>query len=85
MFSYEVNDRVAEILFNNPPVNALTQACWAIEALSACRHDPEVRVVIIGSQVPGRFSMGLDLTAVVIIGAHQRRCLRPAVMRMTEV
>ena len=26
LFSYEVNDRVAEILFNNPPVNALTQA-----------------------------------------------------------
>ena len=26
LFSYEVHNRVAEILFNNPPVNALTEA-----------------------------------------------------------
>ena len=29
LFSYEVHNRVAEILFNNPPVNALTEAIAA--------------------------------------------------------
>jgi len=88
LFSYEVNDRVAEILFNNPPVNALTQALLGdfLEALERASHDPEVRAVIIGSQVPGRFSAGLDLTAVHT-GAHQkvRALLDLLYVRMTEV
>jgi len=88
LFSYEVNGRVAEILFNNPPVNALTQALLGdfLDALERASHDPGVRAVIIGSQVPGRFSAGLDLTAVHT-GAHQkvRALLDLLYVRMTEV
>ncbi|MES2979759.1 MAG: enoyl-CoA hydratase/isomerase family protein [Pseudomonadota bacterium] len=62
---YEVKDKVAEILFNNPPVNAITQLL--MDELFACLkqagEDPAVRVVIIGSAVPGRFCAGLDLGA----------------------
>ncbi len=88
LFSYEVHNRVAEILFNNPPVNALTEAMLGdfLDALERASRDPEVRAVIIGSQVPGRFCAGLDLTAVHE-GAHQkvRALLDRLYVRMTEV
>ncbi len=88
LFSYEVHNRVAEILFNNPPVNALTEAMLRdfLDALERAARDPEVRAVIIGSRVPGRFSAGLDLTAVHQ-GAHQkvRALLDRLYVRMTEV
>lgn len=88
LFSYEVHNRVAEILFNNPPVNALTEAMLGdfLDALERASRDPEVRAVIIGSQVPGRFCAGLDLTAVHE-GTHQkvRALLDRLYVRMTEV
>ena len=88
LFSYEVRNRVAEILFNNPPVNALAEAMLGdfLDALERASRDPEVRAVIIGSQVPGRFSAGLDLSAVHQ-GAHQkvRALLDRLYVRMTEV
>ncbi|MBR0669671.1 enoyl-CoA hydratase/isomerase family protein [Neoroseomonas soli] len=65
MIDYEVRDGVAEILFNNAPVNAITadfmNALFA--ALERARDDGDVRAVVLGSAIPGRFCGGLDLPA----------------------
>jgi enoyl-CoA hydratase/carnithine racemase len=60
---YEVRDNVAEILFDNPPVNAITEALVdaLLTALERAGRDEKVRAVIIGSAIPGRFCAGLDL------------------------
>lgn len=88
LFSYEVHKNVAEILFNNPPVNALTESMLEdfLNALEHASRDSEVRAVIIGSQVQGRFSAGLDLSAVHE-GDHRkvRSLLDRLYVRMTEV
>lgn len=61
----EVRDRVAEILFDDPPVNALTDETLdaLLGALERARDDDGVRAVIVGSAVPDRFCAGLDLKA----------------------
>lgn len=63
MLQYEVRDKVAEILFNNPPVNAITEEFLdtLLAALTRAGQDPQVRAIIIGSAIPGRFCAGLDL------------------------
>lgn len=63
MIEYEVRDGVAEVLFNNRPVNAITEPFMdaLLAALERAREDPEVRVVILASAIPGRFCAGLDL------------------------
>jgi 1,4-dihydroxy-2-naphthoyl-CoA synthase len=60
---YVVKDSVAEILFNNPPVNGLSHEVMdaLMAALSRARDDAQVRAVIIASAIPGRFCGGLDL------------------------
>jgi enoyl-CoA hydratase len=60
---YDVQDHVAEILINNPPVNGLTHEVMdaLMAALARASADPQVRCVIIASAVPGRFCGGLDL------------------------
>lgn len=65
MLEYEVRDNVAEILFNNPPVNGITGEFLDLlmAALRRAGDDPEVRAIIIGSAIPGRFCGGLDLPA----------------------
>jgi enoyl-CoA hydratase len=65
VIDYEVRDGVAEILFNNAPVNAITEAFMdaLIEALDRARRDAAVRAVILSSAIPGRFCAGLDLPA----------------------
>lgn len=65
MIDYEVRDNVAEILFNNAPVNAITEEFMdaLIAALERAKQDPEVRAVILGSAIPGRFCAGLNLPA----------------------
>jgi enoyl-CoA hydratase/carnithine racemase len=62
---YEVRDKIAEILFNNGPVNAITEALMdgLLDALQRAGKDNAVRAVIIGSAIPGRFCAGLDLGA----------------------
>jgi enoyl-CoA hydratase len=59
----DIRNGIAEILMNHPPVNAVTP--MMIEALmSTLRElgdDPQVRAIILGSAVPGRFCGGLDL------------------------
>ena len=65
MLQYEVRDNVAEILFNNPPVNGITEEFLDLlmAALRRAGNDPAVRAIIIGSAIPGRFCGGLDLPA----------------------
>jgi len=66
MIRYEVRRHVAEILFDQPPVNALTEALLDayLAALKQADDDPTVRAIIIGSAVPGRFCAGLNLLAI---------------------
>lgn len=65
MIEYDVRGGVAEILFNNPPVNAVTEAFLdeLLLALTRARDDATARAVILSSAVPGRFCAGLDLAA----------------------
>ena len=60
---YEVRDQVAEILLDNPPVNALDRALMddLLACLQRAGRDNEVGAVIIASAVPGRFCAGLAL------------------------
>ncbi len=60
---YTVRDQVAEILLDNPPVNALDRALMddLLATLERAGRDSEVGAVIIASAVPGRFCAGLAL------------------------
>jgi enoyl-CoA hydratase/carnithine racemase len=60
---YEVRDNVAEILLDNPPVNALDRGLMEdlLATLERAGRDNEVGAVVIASAVPGRFCAGLDL------------------------
>ncbi|GAB1576441.1 enoyl-CoA hydratase/isomerase family protein [Bordetella petrii] len=66
MIRYEVRGQTAEILFDNPPVNALSEQMLDdyLAALQRAAADPAVRAVIVGSAVPGRFCAGLNLMAI---------------------
>ncbi|MGE4240967.1 enoyl-CoA hydratase/isomerase family protein [Ramlibacter sp.] len=63
MIRYEVQDGVAQILLDNPPVNGITLE--SLEQLMAqlreAGKDSRVRAIVLGSAVPGRFCGGLDL------------------------
>ena len=63
VIQYEVRDNIAEILFNNPPVNAITRELMDsfLAMLRQAGQDSQVRAVIIGSAIPGRFCAGQDL------------------------
>lgn len=58
-----IEDGVAEILLNNPPVNGLTTGMMddLMSVLRQLGHDPDVRAIVLGSALPGRFCGGLDL------------------------
>jgi len=61
---YVVKDNVAEILFNNPPVNGLSHEVMdaLMAALLRARDDAAVRAIIIASAIPGRFCAFLAST-----------------------
>ena len=63
IIQYEVRDNVAEILFNNPPVNAITPELMdgLLAMLRRAGQDNQVRAIILGSAIPGRFCAGQDL------------------------
>jgi len=75
--SYEVRNSVAEIMLNNPPVNALSEQMLDeyLAYLAQAAADVAVRAVIVGSHVPGRFCAGLNLAAVHQEGASKFRSL----------
>ncbi len=60
---YSVNDGIAEIVLDRPPVNALdaTMLDGLLAALRRAGDDASARVVVLRSAVPGRFCAGLDL------------------------
>lgn len=66
MIHYDVRNHIAEILFDNPPVNALSEQMLDdyLAALQRAARDSEVRAVIVGSAVPGRFCAGLNLMGI---------------------
>ena len=63
MIRYEVQDAIAQILLDNPPVNGISHALLdtLMARLREAGSDPAVRAIVLGSAVPGRFSGGLDL------------------------
>lgn len=63
MIRYEVQDAIAQILLDNPPVNGISHELLdtLMSRLREAGSDPEVRAIIIGSAIPGRFCGGLDL------------------------
>lgn len=62
---YEVRDNVAEILLDNPPVNALDESVMdeLLAAFERARTDTTARAVILGTAIPRRFCAGLKLDA----------------------
>ena len=63
---YEVQDRVATLTMDRPPVNALdfTLMDDILAALRRAGNDPDVRTVVINSSAPNTFCAGLDLKAI---------------------
>lgn len=60
---YEVEQHVAHIILQRPPVNAFSLEFLddILQALAQARHDDNVRAVVIRSRIPGMFCAGLDL------------------------
>ena len=63
MLTYKTHEGVAEILLNNPPVNGITSELLdqLMAFLQQAGADHQVRAIVIGSAIPGRFCGGLDL------------------------
>src|SRR5438477_11724523 len=60
--STTINDGIAEIVMDNPPVNALTVAGWyeLADALTAAGRDQSVHVVVLRAEGRG-FNAGVDI------------------------
>jgi enoyl-CoA hydratase len=61
---YEVRDHVAEVVIDNPPVNALPVAGWfeLADRLREAGRDPDVRAVIVAGNPELRaFQVGVDI------------------------
>ena len=61
-FDVEINDRVAELVFNHPPVNAFSGAMWLElpELITSLGKNPDVRCVLIRAEGKG-FCAGVDI------------------------
>jgi enoyl-CoA hydratase/carnithine racemase len=85
---YDVNDRIAEIRLQRPPVNALSLAMLEelVAALRRAATDDDVRAVLLTSGVPRRFSAGLDLDILLGKPASEvRKFLDKLYVELTEV
>jgi enoyl-CoA hydratase len=62
MIRQQIVDHVAEIVIDNPPVNALPVQGWfdLAEAIRSAGRDPEVRAVIVAAEGRG-FQAGVDI------------------------
>src|SRR4029079_18627323 len=65
LVSYSVSDRIAEIMLDRPPVNALSMPLIEalLSALQKAKDDPSVSAVVAGS-LNKVFCAGLDLAIV---------------------
>lgn len=63
MIRYDVQGAVAQILLDSPPVNGITLELLdaLMSRLRQAGSDADVRAIVIGSAIPGRFCGGLDL------------------------
>lgn len=72
---YAVDDRIARIALNRPPVNAIDHAM--IDAIHAALRradaDPAVGAIVITSALPGMFCGGMDLRMVLEGSAQDLR------------
>ena len=70
-FDVKLEDGVAELVLNKPPVNALASREWAAlaERLRALGRDPEVRVVILAAEGRG-FCAGVDIKELAEDGSR---------------
>lgn len=70
-----VRSRVAWVEYDRAPVNAFTQAMVAAvrDAVAAALADPDVRVIVLASAIPGYFSVGADLRAFKEMRGPQMR------------
>jgi len=61
-FDVEISDRVAELVFNHPPVNAFSSAMWLElpELITSLGKNPDVRCVLIRAEGKG-FCAGVDI------------------------
>lgn len=73
--NYSLSNHVARISLARPPVNALTRPLLRdlITALNSASQDPEVLVVLLASDVAGRFSAGLDLPHILTATSDEIR------------
>ena len=74
---YDVRDRVAEILLDHAPANALTEPMIdeLLAALARAASDSTARAVIIGSALPRCFCAGLDLKVLAAANDAQVHAL----------
>ena len=82
---YSVSDKIAEIMLDRPPVNALSMPLIdaLLAALSKARDDEAVRAVIIGS-AHKVFCAGLDLDIVRAgRGSRPRNSSNGCILRST--
>ena len=61
--NYETRDKIAYIMMNRPPVNAIDNAMVRAlhAALKRAAADKRIRAIVIGSAIKGVFSGGMDL------------------------
>lgn len=72
---YEVQDGVAVITLDRPPVNALSLSMLGeiVDAFRRATADASARAVVLTSAMPGRFSAGLDLDILLGKGEAEIR------------
>jgi enoyl-CoA hydratase len=82
MIRFEVRDHVAEIIIDNPPVNALPVAGWfeLADAIKGAGRDADVRAVIVAANPELRaFQVGVDIKEhPEVISSSMASCRVPA-------
>src|ERR1700720_2064501 len=70
--THTVTDGIAEVVMDNPPVNALTVAGWfeLADLVRALGADPAVRVVVLAAEGRG-FNAGVDIKEMQRTPGHQ--------------
>jgi enoyl-CoA hydratase/carnithine racemase len=88
MIHYEVEDAIARITLESPPVNALTIPMLdaLLDALRRAKDDSNVRAVILQSAISRCFCAGLDLAALQGASAdHVRALLDKLYVSLTDL
>ncbi|PWR20391.1 enoyl-CoA hydratase family protein [Zavarzinia aquatilis] len=69
-FTYTVSDRIAEVVMNQPPVNAFNSTGWnnLAKTITAAGEDPHVNVVILRAEGRG-FCAGVDIKELAADGS----------------